>query len=251
MENNPSYQDIDPTTADKLRDISRRMGELIACVELAEEKMTAWKDDIRKTMDESQQSINVQLDDVRATAEELRVTVTDANMGKLKVVAESTLKQGQDHLRTLDAVSQKQIQKMDACTENFNALAKQSFERLDRASTYTIKNISEAISSFRIGDFEQLTEQSRERVEDTSQRAISSMQEISHWFHWKNIGMVFAITVFVSLTIGLYLEDEMPWEIHQQVMLERNAGKTLMKAWPVLSQAERETILKQNNKSIG
>ena len=39
------------------------------------------------------------------------------------------------------------------------------------------------------------------------------------------------------------MSNELPWEIHQHAINERQAGKVLMQAWPMLSEEEKTKIL--------
>ena len=122
-------------------------------------------------------------------------------------------------------------------------LAKKSFSRLDRAAMYMVKNISETASAFKPDEFKRLTEKNQATVEATSVATISHLKKLITWFHWKNLGVISAVTLGISILTGFYITDEMPWEMHQQIAVERNAGKALYKAWPNLSTEEKQHIL--------
>lgn len=235
---------------DRLKDSLRRMGEFIAYFEVAEERMAEWKKDIEETVQQHQEIVNNQLAELRETAEDLRGIMSEAGVARWRIAAEETLKQGKEHLKLIQAASDNHVKTITENNDTFKKLAHKSFDRLDRASAYTIKNISEAVSSFRITDFQRLTEQSCEIVEETSKSAIGRLRNSVKWFHWKNIGLAVAVAVFASMTIGLYLNDEMPWEIHKQVVAQRNAGQALINAWPTLSQAEQQRIIQYSKKAI-
>lgn len=235
---------------DKLKDVLRRMGEFIAYFEAAEQKMERWKHDIQETVKANQEQLNHQLLQIRDVTDDLREVMTDAGVARWRIAAESSLQQGKEHLKAIEAASQQHLEALQASNEEFSNMAKKSFDRLDRASAYTIKNISEAISSFRVSDFQRLTEESCEIVRETSSTVIKRLKDTVKWFHWKNLAMAFAVTVFATLTIGLYLNDEMPWEIHKQVVAQRNAGEALMHAWNNLPENERQVILQHSKKSF-
>jgi len=95
-----------------------------------------------------------------------------------------------------------------------------------------------------------LTEQSCEIVEETSTSAISRLRDTVKWFHWKNIGLAGVIAILSTLTISLYLTDEMPWEKHRQVAVQRQYGEALINAWPTLSEEERQRIISHANKKL-
>jgi hypothetical protein len=199
------------------------MGDLIANFEGAQANLEAWKREIEGTMRLNQMQLNEQLQQIRSVTEELQSVMTEAGVARWRIAAESALSAGKEHLRAIEAASTDVISKLNDAVQGINLLAKKSFDRLDRASAYTIKHISDAISSFRIGDFQRLADQSREIVEETSTTAIKRLKDTVRWFQWKNIGLALAMTVFATFTIGLYLNDELPWEIHKQVVAQRNA----------------------------
>ena len=233
---------------DASREIAKRMGDFIAQAEVFESHMSVWQKDIEHLIHANHALIQSQLDEIRETTDELRSVMTETGVARWRIAAEDSLKQGKQHIAALQSLCTTQLQAIEAQNEDFKKVAKTSFDRLDRASAYTIKNISEAISSFRISDFQRLTEQSCDIVAETSNSAISRLKETVKWFHWKNLGLAFTITLFASLTVGLYLNDEMPWEIHKNVVAQRSAGEAVLNAWSSLSQTDREQILKHAKK---
>ncbi len=232
------------------REVVKRMGNFIAYAEVFENQMGQWQKDIEQRIHANNALIQNQLDELRETAENLRDVMTEAGVARWRIAAEESLKAGKQHIHTLENICEQHQQAIQSYNDEFKKTAKTSFDRLDRASAYTIKNISEAISSFRISDFQRLTEQSCEIVAETSNSAIIRLKETVRWFHWKNLGLALAITLFASLTVGLYLNDEMPWDIHKHVVAQRNAGTALLNAWPSLSQSERQRILNHSKKAF-
>jgi ElaB/YqjD/DUF883 family membrane-anchored ribosome-binding protein len=232
---------------EKLREIAKRMGKLIADIEGADERMERRQREIEATTAQHQALLNQQLQAIRTVTSELEELMTEAGVARLRINTESALQQGQAHLQQLKQLSQDHLQAIQESTDEFNKLAKKTFDRLDRASIYTIKGISEAVSSFRIGDFQRLTEQSCSIVEETSNKAITRLGGFVQGMHWKSLGFAFAVTVFASVTIGLYLSDEMPWETHKRVVAQRRAGEALLNSWHSLSESERQHILQHTH----
>lgn len=235
---------------EKLREVLRRMGEFIAYFEVAENKMAEWKLQVEENLDAQQKAVNDQLEDIHQATDELRTIMTETGVARWRLAAENSLREGREHLRTIDLVTKQHLTAIDASNEQFAKMAKKSFDRLDRAASYTVKNVSEAIGSFRIHDFQKMTEQSCVAVEATSTSAVKRLKDLVKWFHWKNLGLAAAITIVTSFTMGLYLNDELPWEIHKQVVMQRNAGQALINAWPTLSQSEQQRIIDNSKKSI-
>jgi hypothetical protein len=236
---------------DKLRETLRRIGEFIANFEIA---MSEWKHDIETTIYSNQNIVNTQLQhiqDVVSKFEKLSKDFADeVSIAQFRIAVKSALEQGKEHVRALENLTRIHSASLEVNNQEFQNLAKKSFDRLDRASAYTIKNISEAISSFRITDFQRLAEQSCEIVEEVSTDAITRLKKALRRLHWKNIGLTVAITIFATFTICLYLEDEMPWEIHKQVVAQRRAGQAIINAWPTLSEEERQRIVEHSNRAF-
>ncbi len=221
---------------EKLREVLRRMA--------------AWKSQVEQNVITQQKNIYDQLQEVHQATEELRTIMSEMGIARWRITAENTLREGKDHLKVLDNLTREHLKSVDASNEQFARMAKKSFDRLDRATAYTIKNVAEAIGSFRIHDFQKLTEQSCDAVENTSNNAVNRLKDLVNWFHWKNLAFAAMITIVTSFAIGMYLNDELPWEIHKQVVMERNAGQALISAWPTLSQKEQQRIIDNSKRAV-
>lgn len=231
-----------PSDAERLKNVTRHAAEFIANFEVAESKMDEWE----RKLYQQEERVQQQLKDIHEATEELRSIMTEAGAARWRISAEQALSLGHEHIETLKALSEEQIKLQRERNEHFMRLAKKTFERLDRASEHAIKNIKESIDAFNPVEMKQIADRNREALESTSAHAITAIQKLHQWFHWKSLGLAAALTIFASITLGLYINDELPWEVHEQVALQRNAGEALINAWPTLSQAERESILRHN-----
>jgi hypothetical protein len=112
--------------------------------------------------------------------------------------------------------------------------------------------VNEAIHAFKIDDFKYFIEESYEQVKNNSTKTVEEISNILQWFHWKNLALALGLSLVVAVMVGLYINAEWPWEIHQSVVKERAAGKALMNAWPHLSKDDQaflqDKILKTNQK---
>jgi hypothetical protein len=241
---------MENTDLDNLRDAHRRMAEFVAHCELAENKLNTWMQAVTQTIETHQTVLDTQVQQMQQATREAEEVINYFNTAKLKLNVETTLTKTQEQIEALETLGQQYVNALQGCNEEFQKIATKSFERLDRASAYTIKNISDALNSFRLSDFQRYTEQSCESIKETSRAAIAHMRQQHRWFHWKNLGLVAAVTLFVTLSMGLYLNDELPWEIHKRVAMQRNAGEALLNAWPSLTQAEQKKIIEQSKRSI-
>jgi|GEM_PF-2668739 len=228
---------------EKLRDMHRRLAEFIADSELALRNMQEWKEEMEAIFVEGRKEWREHKQEICEETESLKHFLTEHGVVRFSRAAMDVLAKGEAHVKTLEDMSTLHVKQMEAMNAEFQKIAKKSFDRLDRASTFTIKHISEAINSFRVEDFHQVAKECANRVEETCVRAIGKVNRVVRWFHWKNVSLVTVVSLFITLTMGLYLNDELPWEIHRQVVLQRNAGKALIDAWPNLTKNEKTHII--------
>lgn len=218
------------------------------------DKMTdfmAYAEATHSHFEECRAQIQQQFQEIQDSIRELReLTANDMGISRLRQAMRDVLTEGEAHVKALKQTGQEQLQELQANNDQILRLAKKSFDRLDKASNFVVKNIAESISTVRIGDFKRLTDESREHIETVSVTTIKRLREMVNWFHWKNLALAGAITIIVTLTLGLYLNDELPWEMHEKVAMQRNAGQALMNAWPSLTQAERQRIMDHAKKAI-
>lgn len=232
-------QTVASSDAERLKNVTRHVAEFIVNFEIAEKKMDEWE----RMLYQQEERVKQQLQAIYDSTDELRAIMTEAGAARWRLSAEQALNQGKEHIVVLKDLSEEQVKLQRERNEHFMRLAKKTFERLDRASEHAIITIKASIDSFNPIEIKQVAEHSRYVLESTSSKAITTIEKLHQWFHWKSLGMALAMTIITSLTLGLYINDELPWERHQEVALQRNAGEALIKAWPRLSQEQRANIL--------
>lgn len=245
-----SFDFSDNETA-KFREALKRMGEYIAYLEVAEQKMVSWQNNIDDKIQQHEHWLSSQINDIHQTIGELQGVMTEAGVARWRIAAEANLKQGNEHLIAIKSATENHLAALNKNNEDFSKRVNKSFERLDRASAYMIKNISEAIGSFRINDFQQYTEQSCQVIEHTARGVIYHLKRMLKWFHLKNVGMALGISLLVSLAMSIYISGKMPWENHKEAAAQRSAGEALINAWPSLPDTEKDIILRNSKKTIG
>ena len=108
----------------------------------------------------------------------------------------------------------------------------------------TINAISKIFETYQINDLKELTKESVEKVQEVTKGTIKDIFNLVSMFHWKNLFMSLALTLVISLLIGLFINAEWPWEQHALVLKERKAGQILLKAWPHISKSSQTEVLK-------
>ena len=238
------------TEGAQLKDILYRMGEFIAYFEVAESRMFEWKKEIESCFTEQQGKIKQQIDEVYRASHALEEITTAVGAARWRLAAEEALKEGKEHLHAFEALCKTQADLQETRNTEFMHLAKKSFERLDRAANHAVYTIKDAVSNCKPEEYKKLADKCREALETTGTNAIQNIKSLYQWFHWKTLAAVTVLTLVFSFSVGFYLNDEMPWETHQQVAMQRSAGKALIDAWPTLSTAEKERILQHADRNF-
>lgn len=233
----------------KLREGLRQAGQFIANHEEAFNKLKEQQHHLEALIKSQHTAHYQQLQEITQTVEDFRNILTEAGIARWRIAAEQNLKQGQEHLETLQEISEQQLKKLETEMIVFTEFAKESYDRLDQSTHYTVKNMAETLNTFRISDFQRLTDESIQKVSDTTQSAIEYFRRLVRRFYWRNFAWSLAISVLVMVGTGLYINDEFPWEMHKNVVEQRHAGQTLLKAWPILTHTEQQKILAYGQKS--
>ncbi len=115
--------------------------------------------------------------------------------------------------------------------------------RVERTTQQITKNITNTLQGLRVGELQQLVDDSITAVKTFAQTTTTKVENIVKWFHWKNLGLVFLLSLVVTLLVSLYIDDEWPWEAHQTVVKQRLAGQAVLSAWPQLTQLDKQQIM--------
>lgn len=209
-------------------EIEQQIAELIASYEIAMARLNAREKGLDEHFELSEKFLNEQIEKVNALMADLREVMTEAGAARMRLSMQEALKLGDSQLSTLKKLnSETQSLMVDSCT------------RFEKTSNSTVKNVNEAINAFKIDDFKNFVEDSYEQVKNNSTKTVEDVSKILRLFHWKNLALALGLSLVVAVMIGLYINAEWPWEIHQSVVKERAAGKALMNAWPHLTKDDQ------------
>ncbi|MGQ3890724.1 hypothetical protein [Legionella sp. CNM-4043-24] len=230
----------------RLRALLRHAGEFIAYFELAEAKMLAWRQDIEQQQQAQEQAVNRQLEQLRVELQDLQTVLTEAGIARLCVFSEDALKQSEAHLAALKSTGNQLIASMAAQQQEFSQLASQKLQDLQFDSAQVAAQLDKKLSGYDAEQFRRIAEETCEQVERIANDSLKSSVGLLRHFQWRASALALVTTFFTALAIGLYISNESPWEIHKNAINERLAGKALLKAWPNLSQQERNRIMQKN-----
>ncbi len=219
--------------AEQLRQLIQRMGQFVALYEVAEEKLRQRETLLEEHLHMHESYVNQQLERIHYTLQEFERLMTEAGVARWRLAAEDTLRQGQDHVKALESAA-----------ADFRQLSNETCDRLDRATSYTVKGVSEAVNSFRVADFRKLTETSCQRIEQVAIGVAKQVAQVTRWFYWKKAILVFCLSVLVAVIMGLYINGEWPWEDHRNILQQRDLGRAALHVWTQLSPHDQQEILK-------
>jgi hypothetical protein len=217
----------------QLRNVLYKFGDFIALFEKAQEKLALWSKLIEEKQLIHERLVKERISELNQLLDDMRGIMSEAGAARWRVAAEEALKAGQAHLCSLQQVNEEYLQ-----------YSKESCDRLDQATTWSVKEITRAISAFDLEQLHLLTTESCHEIKKTSHIAISNISSMMKWLQWKNVGIVFLITLTAMMINGLYLNNEWPWEAHEQVMAQRRLAAAVVTAWPELSKADQQCILR-------
>jgi len=209
-------------------EIEQQVAELIASYEIAMERLVSREKKIEENVELSEHFLNEQLDKINALMADLREVMTEAGAARMRLSIQEALKMGN-----------LQVQEIKRIGEETRTMMRDSCQRFERTSLSTIKNVNEAINAVNLDELKKFVENSYAQIKSHSADAISKISSIFRGFQWKNLIFALSLSLMTSVIIGLYLNAEWPWEIHQTIVKERTAGKAVMNAWPHLSKTDQ------------
>jgi len=215
----------------QLLDLEQQVGELVAAYEITMERLAQKEKALEAHFQASDNFLNDQLEKMNLLIVELAEMITEAGAARWRLSAQDALRLGDLQLNTVKKLSEE--------TKN---LMNESCAKYEKASEAATRNLKEAIAQFKIEDYKIYTETCAEEVKKSSSLAIQKIVGIFHWFQWKNMLLCLGLSIIAAVMIGLYIDDEWPWELHSKVVKERAAGQALMNAWPHLDPADHQYL---------
>lgn len=231
--------EIQPDEMVSMRNTLHKVAEFVALFETAEEKLKHREHAIEQRLIATEKRIGEQLLQIKSVLADFQNIMTEAGAARWRVAAEQSMKKNDEYLKNVRYATDEFIR----CTD-------ESYQKLNKATDYTVKGLSKAIHSFRMDDFQSVTTTSVDMVRGTCEKSIRKMNEVIRWFHWRNIALVLSVTIVVTMVTGLYMNDEWPWESHQQVMQQRHLATAVEAAWPHLSSIDQQEILHTATENI-
>jgi hypothetical protein len=207
------------------------MSQLIAQAMTAQKNLIAQEQSIEKRLAKTEQIVNSNLKEIESTVLHVQEILANANVEGLRTSVDAIRIEGKERSQALQEVY-----------AEAKLVIKKACERVEQTSTQILKGLGRRLDSLHPSEFKNLTEVSKEEVKKVSSRASQQISDIVRWFHWKNLFVVFLLSLIVSLSISLYLDDEWPWEVHNVAVKQRLAGAALMNSWAELTPTDQQLI---------
>jgi hypothetical protein len=193
--------------------VLQRMADLIAHAEISLQAPKTTAKDIENALREKSKQLEQHLRAISSDVRHFREMMTRAGAQQLREETEKLSQEGKQEVKLLENTYKKT--KM--------AIASQCVQ-LNKASMSTVKNVSQLVSSVRKNHLKKLTE---ERLGELQQNCETSV----------------LITMLVSTIVSLYVDNAWPWQAHEQVLKQREAGKILLNSWQQLSHNDQDLII--------
>lgn len=160
-----------------------------------------------------------------------QLKILEQKIDQFKLAAEMALKEGEAHLRSFNQASEKfQQEVVHGC------------KRLEKVATFATSQITEASKLIALDDYKQLSVENARNINEISVSMMDRVSSMISWFHWQRIWVAMLVAIVSCLVTSYFVTDSWPWQSREQIKLERNAGRTLLKAWPYLSDVEKTDI---------
>lgn len=142
-----------------------------------------------------------------------------------------------------------QASRLQQQQETLKLLTEKSIETINKQGEQAIDNIGQYLGQYDPQHFQRIAHESCEQVKRAANDAVNKSNKLLRVFQIRFNFFAVLTTIITTFIIVLYLNGELPWEMHHQAKNERQAGKALLQVWPQLSQEEKTKILGYINNS--
>jgi len=210
---------------------SQQIADFVAKAEFDRQQMQKANDNVYQRLQEKSQEISQQLKSIASEAGHFKALMSRVGAAEFHRVTEKLLHEGKQEIETIQTLYH----------QTHQAVAHQC-EQMNKASMNTIKHVSQLLSSAKHSNMHKLTEDKTHELQDECKKNLSAVERTARSFHWKNLCMSVILSLVVATIVSLYIDDEWPWQSHEQVVKQRQAGKVLLNSWKTLSPADKEVI---------
>lgn len=223
--------DVSLAKQDPYHDIWQQMADFIANTEFTNQLTPLSNTHFQYQLTLKEQQIDKKLQEITSEIQFFRTIMSRSGASQWHNETEKLLSQSKCELKLIE----------DTFLLMKSAITEQC-DQLNRASMNTMKTLFYAVNTAQKSDLQKITEQNTAELQFASAQSLQRASHIVQRLHWKNLCMVALLTLIVSLITSLYIDGHWPWETHQHIVKEREAGQALMKSWSQLNHSDQLTI---------
>lgn len=232
----------------KLKQLLKKTGEFIAYFEIFETKMLNWKQEMQTHYAQYDALLLNRLQELELHLNSLNEIMTEAGAARFRISAEACLQQSHSHLAKMEKLGKQYLEDLHKQQLALQTLAAQHVEQLNVTEKKIACKINNFIKRLNVEELAEVTQTAKQTIEIHTVKAMYQNEKLIKKFQWKTFGLAFVIIIANTLAMGLYLSNELPWEIHQTAVQERTAGQTLLSAWSSLDEETQHKILAYSKK---
>jgi hypothetical protein len=223
----------------RVKELLQHTGEFIAYFELAETKMIEWREEIESQSSQLYQRSQIVHNEIASVHELL----SQAGITRFRTLAQKALSQGEIQLQVMENTCKQFTEHFEEQQEKLSFLTHQCLLKIEEHTTKSTQDIASQLAKYDVHQFHRIAHESCDHVERAASNAVNKSQKLLHMFQMRS-GLLGVFTTLISaFVIVLYLSGELPWDLHQKAVKERDVGKALLRIWPSLTLEEKTRIL--------
>ena len=223
---------------DRLQQAIQQMADITVQFESGIEKIAVYRQETQELLEANRQACADEMNEIRQILSEFNQNADHLNEA-LTPMGQARWREQEEETRKRERESSEQ---MLLSTKEFSAATKKVTERLDQVAMHAANRITDATSSFRVDDFARIADEKLDEVGKITHKSELKILRTAKRLLVEKIGIAVLVAFVTATFTGYYVSGQWPWEAHETILAERNAGQVLMHAWPSLTQNERHRI---------
>ncbi len=169
--------------------------------------------------------------------------MTEVGIARWRQAQTQLLSQGQEHLSRLKRLSDRNLEQFSQQKNDLLEIANQAINNFRRSEALLSHKLNTIIKKAKFDEIANLSIELKDDLEKATEDSVKQHKKLFKHFKLKTTTLILSVTLISSITMGLFLNAETPWEIHSHAKEERQVGKALLHAWPHLSASLKHCIL--------
>lgn len=234
----------DSKAMERLDLLDKRVEDFITRFEIQQSQVEKWRLDMNELITSSQRKIHLEIDAIEKQAQGLSTLITEAGALTFQKNCREALNAGHAHLLKLKELSNENLNRFATQKKELGTAATQSINQIKKSETMIVQKVNNLMKRMQFDEMKASAYEARDVFESATKDAVRAHKRILKKFRLKTILVNITVVIITAVTMGWYLNAELPWEIHSHAKKERLAGRALLHAWPNLTKAMQHKIAK-------